>query len=63
MVKRGRIEIKKTMSLEELDQRIKKLEKDMKVLNRLHFIRNSILEILWKLQHRNLELPKDWVYM
>lgn len=43
MTKWDRIEIKKKMSLEELDQRIKKLEKDVKVLNRLHFIKNRYL--------------------
>jgi putative transposase len=31
------------MSVEELDKRIKCLEKDVKVLNRLHFIRNRYL--------------------
>ena len=44
MAKRDRIEIKKKMSVKELDQRIKKLEKNAKVLNRLHFIKNRYLE-------------------
>jgi putative transposase len=43
MVKWDRIEIKKQMSVEELDKRIKTLEMDVKVLNRLHFIRNRYL--------------------
>lgn len=40
MSKWDRTKIKRKMSIEELDQRIKKLEKDVKVLNRLHFIKN-----------------------
>ena len=32
-------EIKKHISVKDLDKRIKKLEKDVKVLNRLHFIK------------------------
>jgi len=34
------IGINRKMSEEKLDKRIKNLEKDVKVLNRLHFIRN-----------------------
>ena len=40
MARWDRIGIKHQMSVEELDKRIKCLEKDVKVLNRLHFIRN-----------------------
>lgn len=40
MAKWDRVGIERKMSVEELDQRIKKLEKDVKVLNRLHFIKN-----------------------
>ena len=43
MAKWDRIGIKHQMTVEELDKRIKCLEKDVKVLNRLHFIRNRYL--------------------
>ena len=43
MAKWGRIGIKRKMSAEDLDQQIKILEKNVKVLNRLHFIRNRYL--------------------
>ena len=43
MAKWDRISIKRKMSSEELDKRIKSLEKNVKVLNRLHFIRNRYL--------------------
>jgi len=43
MAKWDRIGIKRKMPVEELDNRIKKLEFDVKVLNRLHFIRNRYL--------------------
>jgi putative transposase len=43
MAKWDRVGIKRKMSVEELDNRIKSLEKDVKVLNRLHFIRNRYL--------------------
>jgi putative transposase len=43
MAKWDRTEVKRKMSAEELDQRIKSLEMDVKVLNRLHFIRNRYL--------------------
>src|SRR5664280_305575 len=43
MAKWDRIGIKRKMPVEELDRRIKKLEFDVKVLNRLHFIRNRYL--------------------
>lgn len=43
MAKWDRIGLKRQMSAEELDKRIKILEKDVKVLNRLHFIRNRYL--------------------
>jgi len=43
MAKWDRIGIKRQMSAEELDKRIKTLEKDVKVLNRLYFIRNRYL--------------------
>ena len=43
MAKWDRIGIKRQMSAEELDKRIKTLEKDFKVLNRLYFIRNRYL--------------------
>lgn len=43
MAKWDCIEIKRYVSVEELDKRIKSLEKDLKVLNRLHFIRNRYL--------------------
>ncbi len=40
MAKWDRIKIKRHMPVEELDKQIKSLEEDVKVLNRLHFIRN-----------------------
>ncbi len=40
MAKWDKIEIEHHMTVEELDRQIKSLEKDVKVLNRLHFIRN-----------------------
>jgi len=40
MAKWDRISINRKMSAEELDKRIKNLEKDVKVLNILHFIKN-----------------------
>ena len=40
MAKWDRIGIKHHMTAEDLDKQIKSLEKDVKVLNRLHFIRN-----------------------
>jgi putative transposase len=43
MAKWDRIGIKHQITVEELDKRIKNLEKDVKVLNRLHFIRNRYL--------------------
>ena len=43
MAKWDRIGIKRKMSAEDLDQQIKILEKNVKVLNRLHFIRNRYL--------------------
>jgi putative transposase len=43
MAKWDRIDIKRKMPVEELDKRIKNLELDVKVLNRLHFIRNRYL--------------------
>lgn len=43
MAKWDRVGIKRCMPAEELDSRIKSLEKDVKVLNRLHFIRNRYL--------------------
>ena len=43
MAKWDRIGIKHHMAAEELDKQIKTLEKDVKVLNRLHFIRNRYL--------------------
>lgn len=43
MAKWDRVGIKHWMTAEELDKRIKSLEKDVKVLNRLHFIRNRYL--------------------
>ena len=43
MAKWDRIGIKRKMPVEELDKRIKSLEFDVKVLNRLHFIRNRYL--------------------
>jgi len=43
MVKTEMYPIKKIMSIEELDKRIKSLEKDVKVLNRLHFVKNRYL--------------------
>ena len=43
MAKWDRIGIKRKMPVEELDKRIKSLELDVKVLNRLHFIRNRYL--------------------
>ncbi len=43
MAKWDRIGIKRKMSVEELDKQIKSLELDVKVLNRLHFIRNRYL--------------------
>jgi putative transposase len=43
MAKWDRIGIKRKMPVEELDNQIKKLEFDVKVLNRLHFIRNRYL--------------------
>ena len=43
MAKWDRIGIKHQMTAEELDKRIKSLEKNVKVLNRLHFIRNRYL--------------------
>ena len=43
MAKWDRIGIKRKMPVEELDKRIKNLELDVKVLNRLHFIRNRYL--------------------
>jgi len=43
MAKWDRIGIKRNMPVEELDKRIKRLELDVKVLNRLHFIRNRYL--------------------
>ena len=43
MAKWDRIGIKRKIPVEELDKRIKSLELDVKVLNRLHFIRNRYL--------------------
>ncbi|NYB52319.1 MAG: transposase [Methanobacteriaceae archaeon] len=43
MSKWDRIEIKRHMSAEELNERIKTLERDVKVLNRLYFIRNRYM--------------------
>lgn len=43
MAKWDKIEIEHHMTVEELDRQIKSLEKDVKVLNRLHFIRNRYL--------------------
>jgi len=43
MAKWDRIGINREMSAEELDKRIKSLEKNVKVLNRLYFIRNRYL--------------------
>ncbi len=43
MAKWDKIEIKHHMKVEDLDKQIKSLEKDVKVLNRLHFIRNRYL--------------------
>ena len=43
MAKWGRIGIKRKMPVEELDKQIKSLEFNVKVLNRLHFIRNRYL--------------------
>ena len=43
MAKWDRIGIKRKMPVEELDKQIKSLELDVKVLNRLHFIRNRYL--------------------
>jgi len=43
MARWDRIGIKHQMTAEELDKRIKSLEKNVKVLNRLHFIRNRYL--------------------
>jgi len=40
MAKWNRAKIKRHMSVEEIDQRTKKLEKDFKLLNRLYFIKN-----------------------
>jgi len=44
MAKWDRIGIKRKIPVEELDKRIKSLELDVKVLDRLHFIRNRYLE-------------------
>ena len=43
MAKWDRVEIKRQMTVEELDKWIKSLENDVKVLNRLHFIRNRYM--------------------
>lgn len=43
MAKWDRIGIKRKMSAENLDKQIKILENDVKLLNRLHFIRNRYL--------------------
>ena len=43
MAKWDRISIKRKMPVEELDKQIKSLELNVKVLNRLHFIRNRYL--------------------
>jgi putative transposase len=43
MAKWDRIGIKRKIPVEELDKRIKSLELDVKVLDRLHFIRNRYL--------------------
>jgi len=42
MNKWDRIEIKRKMAAEELDQRIKKLEMSLKVLKRLHFTKKQV---------------------
>ena len=43
MAKWDRIGIKRKIRVEELDKQIKSLELDVKVLNRLHFIRNRYI--------------------
>ena len=43
MVKTEMYPIKRLMSVEELDKRIKSLEKDVKVLRRLYFVKNRYL--------------------
>ena len=43
MVKTEIYNIEKKMSMQELDQRIKSLEKDVKVLKRLYFVKNRYL--------------------